>query len=61
MHAEHSYLEESGGHDQQVDRTERRRQPDRNDGTEKRASGSPSADEPEQPLALLRRKQIGHE
>src|SRR6516164_3514585 len=53
MHAEDSYFEESCGHDKQVDRTERRRQPDRNKRTEKRPSRSPGADEPEQPLALL--------
>ena len=53
MHAEHSQFEEDSGRDQQVDRTERPRQPDCDDGTEKRASRSSSADETEQPLALL--------
>ena len=61
MDTEHGQLKEEGGHDQQVDRAKRHRQPDRDDRAKQRSGGSSGADEPEQPLALLGGEQVGHE
>src|SRR5260221_9462207 len=61
MDTKHGGFEEDGGRDQQIDRAERRRQPDRDDRTEQGSSGAAGGNEPEQSLALLGSKQIGHE
>ena len=61
VRAEHGEFEERDGDDQQIDRPERHRKPDRDDGSEQRARRTPGADEAEEALALLAGEDVGHE